>query len=1136
MKRGLFFSVDALIALVVILIGVLIVVPFNSVDYEEKVVQKDIIRSLSALKIGSMNSSLVQSYLSSGIISDPNKSVLEQIGEFYVLNKTRSRALAQEVFNQINTTDNIGIWFGNELISSRNKTVYDAANSVIVDRQVISGIQEGQSVTAYSARAVLNRNTQSEYYYFGGYIGEGNISLRVFYRGDIRSAILEIATKKDFDVYVNGNLEGSFTGSSSDFIPKKYQIPISHFSSGENLFELRGDNLNVQGGFLRIDYQKQYSNDSEKKYYFPGIEGAINLYDGLDVHGTLKSMNLKLHLKTNFSTFLSIGNVTVFNGTTNGIETNITIPDSTLSSNLDYGFLSNKTIPIRLGFENASYVSNISRPLDTFSVTDLSGSMNRYGFCKDYQTYHSYCDNSPTWCIAPPNQGGCGGVWYRPIDAAKDANKAFIDAILNSSKNRVGLVGYSSTTIESASHDLSSDANSLKATVDSWSANGMTCICCGINSAVDKITSATSTGSLAGNLMTYYPFEDSVEDLSGKQNNATIHGSPTYQTGSFGKSLEFNGATDYIEAGRIENVTTNGTIAFWFRPRNKFDKKSNNPQGLWSKYENNSKNAFISLKGKNLNTGSGSDGSIQVKFENVGGTTYIHTNKNKWNGGNWYHIAVTWGGGTVKIYVDGTLENTASGSPDLNMQGNHTFGKSVFDSADFSSDAYFDGRIDDVRVYDYELSPSQIAGLADMTPTCQNSIVETGEVCDRQSACSENGALGSINCNPTCSGFIGSCNTTAICGNGILNSGEECDDGNTQNYDGCSSSCKIEERLKSIVVMSDGQANVRCPRQNTGSASQDAIQAACDAYNNYGIRVYSVGFGSNADESTLQAIANCGNGSYYFGNISDIINIYKNIAGEIIQGSYVQQRLEISGDLDSRIWPDSYIDFEVDEPPKPFGILVTKEKKFNDGYGGTFNIPENSSVVEAFVVSYSGPRWTAEAYINNTIFYNLSDYGDTFVKLGDPYSIRIPTSLIQKSNQINLTTGLNPSNLTEGSSENKIIYTIKRDNIAAYSSLSAIADGCYWHIEFENNTFADLNVPSDYSGSDNCYYNSSVRSISNAQDAVQVAVKRLLELLDFDNDGVVDVKFDAGDMSINSSSISGIPYSWSTEMQVRTWN
>jgi len=89
------------------------------------------------------------------------------------------------------------------------------------------------------------------------------------------------------------------------------------------------------------------------------------------------------------------------------------------------------------------------------------------------------------------------------------------------------------------------------------------------------------------------------------------------------------------------------------------------------------------------------------------------------------------------------------------------------------------------------------------------------------------------------------------------------------------------EGVKSIVVMSDGKANVKCEEQGTGSATEDAIKSACDAYNNYGIIVYAVGFGSNADMDTLTSIANCGLGKVYYGENNGLIDIYKQIAQDI---------------------------------------------------------------------------------------------------------------------------------------------------------------------------------------------------------------------------------------------------------------
>ncbi len=95
------------------------------------------------------------------------------------------------------------------------------------------------------------------------------------------------------------------------------------------------------------------------------------------------------------------------------------------------------------------------------------------------------------------------------------------------------------------------------------------------------------------------------------------------------------------------------------------------------------------------------------------------------------------------------------------------------------------------------------------------------------------------------------------------------------------------DRPKVMIVMSDGQPTRRCPEQNTRNAAQDAIKAACDANATLqNLIIYSVGFGSDVEESTLQQIAQCGNGQYFFADIGTITDTYKNIAQEIKKTSF----------------------------------------------------------------------------------------------------------------------------------------------------------------------------------------------------------------------------------------------------------
>jgi len=359
-KKAVFFSLDALIAMAIIFSVVLIAFPVVERARLETRVHFDIVETFSSLKISEIDNAYVQSLISDGYINDTNRSLLEQIGVFYVTNITLAKSLADSVLFGIDTNKNIGIWYANTLISSINSTPIETAENIGVARQLISGIQEGEGVTGFSARAFLTSSLQSKYFYFGGYIGDGNITIQVNYTGNISEANMELVINNDFDLYVNSILSGSYTGSASEFIPVSYSIPITNFHSGSNILEFKGQEIHVAGGFVKVVYEDGLTFDKAERYNFPGIDGLINVYDGLFIPSNLTSLEVFLHLDTSYEAFLNIGNVTVFRNSTSG-EESITIPDSILSSILDYSSLVGKTIPIRLGLENISFATTLSK-------------------------------------------------------------------------------------------------------------------------------------------------------------------------------------------------------------------------------------------------------------------------------------------------------------------------------------------------------------------------------------------------------------------------------------------------------------------------------------------------------------------------------------------------------------------------------------------------------------------------------------------------------------------------------------------------------------------------------------------------------------------------------------------------------
>ena len=213
-------------------------------------------------------------------------------------------------------------------------------------------------------------------------------------------------------------------------------------------------------------------------------------------------------------------------------------------------------------------------------------------------------------------------------------------------------------------------------------------------------------------------------------------------------------------------------------------------------------------------------------------------------------------------------------------------------------------------------------------------------------------------------------------------------------------------------------------------------------------------------------------------------------------------------------------------------MIVTDETNFYNDSFGNFSVPENSSVVDVKVVSYSGPRWTKDVIFNGNPIYSIADYGNNF-EIGDPYIIDIPNSFVTQNNSVQITTAADPSDTSPGSEYNKIISKLKKEFVA-YSSIASSADGCIWTIEFEDNTNITAPIPQTYNGSSTCSYTSLSKN-HNENDAIQNSVYELLSEIDLNKNDKIEIKFTEQDLQIDAIQLMGIPYSWSTEVQIRTW-
>ena len=199
-------------------------------------------------------------------------------------------------------------------------------------------------------------------------------------------------------------------------------------------------------------------------------------------------------------------------------------------------------------------------------------------------------------------------------------------------------------------------------------------------------------------LVAYYPFDATAGDYSGNANNPIVtNGSPGLAAGKYGSALGLNGTNQslMLPAGMLAGVT-NFTLATWMYW---------NGGGAWQRifdFGNDTTQYMF------LSPGSGS-GTLRFAITTNGAGAEQILQTAALATGQWQHVAVTRNGNTARLYTNGVLAAAgtvtiapASFNPALNNLG----------SSQYAGDPLFSGRLDELYLYNYALSDTEIARLA----------------------------------------------------------------------------------------------------------------------------------------------------------------------------------------------------------------------------------------------------------------------------------------------------------------------------------------------------------------------------------------------------------------------------------------
>ncbi len=493
-KKGVFFSIDALIAVALILSAV---VMFSYLYFEQdEIVQpvyfsSDLVNILSTIKLSEFQDPETLAFISDNNITELNRTILEQVLIYRVENEEeKANELLNITLEGLTPSNyNLGVW-----VEGYNDAIYKTSSSqdlnLVSSKHLISGIEKNKTIEGKTSRVLLsniNERTSSEFVYFGGYIGDGNITQLVILPEDIDSVnyvFMELDAGSDFNLYINDVFSGTYNITNNNFTADAWYINesyLNNFNSGNNTMKFNFLDSNsgyIGGGYIKINYVssefKTYDHGIHKKY-LSGIEGIVNLYDSFYIPGMLNEMSLFIHYNSDYDLFLTIGNNSIFNET-NSTEEIVFLNNTELSSLLNYSELSEKTIPLRFGIAMSPEGEGKGGEADIVLITDLSGSME-YRMDSDITGTARDCEDPNLYDEST-----------KRISIAKCLDKLFVESILNNTNHRVALSAfygdethpYKGRVYEES---LTTNATYLLEKIDEYVPRGGTCLCCAINDA-----------------------------------------------------------------------------------------------------------------------------------------------------------------------------------------------------------------------------------------------------------------------------------------------------------------------------------------------------------------------------------------------------------------------------------------------------------------------------------------------------------------------------------------------------------------------------------------------------------------------------------------------------------------------------
>ncbi len=183
--------------------------------------------------------------------------------------------------------------------------------------------------------------------------------------------------------------------------------------------------------------------------------------------------------------------------------------------------------------------------------------------------------------------------------------------------------------------------------------------------------------------------------LSGNSSNWVSGAGSTFNgSGTPANGLNFDGSDDYISVGNNNGVFdfSNGlTVEAWINA----DALSNTASTV-SKFANGEREFSLLLL---------SSGVMEYSISLDGSAEQFFSGSTNLSAGTWYHIALTYDGSTMRAFVNGTADGTNSIAGTVYSGASELY---IGARSEGSISRYFDGSIDEVRIWNVARSQSEL--------------------------------------------------------------------------------------------------------------------------------------------------------------------------------------------------------------------------------------------------------------------------------------------------------------------------------------------------------------------------------------------------------------------------------------------